>query len=114
MTLFLCSFATSSPTSTTVVPAPNNISCNVPITLTTNTTQNSAQNSAAVGQNSRPAVIRERRQRTAEERRSEGSGRRRSGRNRNSMQLTAATTASPGQQGQGSSKLDLPPGYGKF
>lgn len=59
--------------------------------------------------------MRERRQRTADERRSDGSGRRRSGRNRNSMQLVApaAAVASPGQSGQGSSKLDLPPGYGK-
>lgn len=110
----------SSPTSTAVVPAPNNISCNVP-NVASNNVQNSSQNNVGVGQapggvqtaqNSRP-VMRERRQRNSEERRVDGSARRRSARNRISMGTAAVAAASSGQTQVVPSKLDLPPGYGK-
>ncbi|KAJ3624651.1 hypothetical protein MTP99_018256 [Tenebrio molitor] len=106
-------FITLSPTSTSVVPAPNNISCNVP-----NGAANNILNARGGGDGSpnvvspQRAPMRERRQRSAEER-GGASSRRRSGRNNRN--------AGGGQQPQGSapqpppttqtSKLDLPPGY---
>ncbi|XP_044253822.1 E3 ubiquitin-protein ligase SMURF2 [Tribolium madens] len=89
-------FITLSPTSTSVVSAPNNISCNVP------NGENANIVSPQIGQR---AIVRgERRQRSTEERR-DGSSRRRSGRNnRNS----GGTAQGPVTQ---NSKLDLPPGY---
>jgi hypothetical protein len=108
-------FITLSPTSTSVVPAPNNISCNVP-----NGAANNILNARGGGDGSpnvvspQRAPMRERRQRSAEER-GGASSRRRSGRNNRN--------AGGGQQPQGSapqpppttqtSKLDLPPGYGE-
>ncbi|KAJ8931387.1 hypothetical protein NQ314_015705 [Rhamnusium bicolor] len=121
-------FITVSPTTTALVPAPNNISCNVPnnnvpisssnsVTVTASVnnvpTSASAVQSAVSPQPPQRAVMRDRRQRSSEERR-DGSSRRRQGRNRNGM--NAVQVASQ-QQSNGTngvivgSKLDLPPGY---
>ncbi|KAF5295220.1 hypothetical protein FQR65_LT10504 [Abscondita terminalis] len=79
-------------TSNTVVPAPNNISCNAP----------NAENGGRA---------RDRRQRSLEERRADGSGgRRRSGRNRSSLNGTQIPPAQ-GQTSIDPNKLDLPVGY---
>lgn len=63
-------------------------------------------------------ATRERRQRSNEERR-DGSGRRRTPRNRNSVNLQPPPPAGPQTNGAingitGNHKIDLPPGYGKF
>ncbi|EFA08997.2 E3 ubiquitin-protein ligase SMURF2 isoform X1 [Tribolium castaneum] len=94
-------FITLSPTSTSVIPAPNNISCNAPNGENTNV----VSPQMGQGQGQRAIVRSERRQRSAEERR-DGSSRRRSGRNnRNSGGTTAQGPVTQ------NSKLDLPPGY---
>lgn len=84
-------FITLSPTSTSVIPAPNNISCNA----------------GSNGESPQRAVVRNERRRQEERR--DGSSRRRSGRsNRNSGTGQGNTSAN-----NNNSKLDLPPGYGK-
>lgn len=125
------SFVTVSPTTTAVVPAPNNISCNVPNNNVPISSSNVPTNSVPVTSNSvnnvpTSASVQSvvspqapqraaRRQRGSEERR-DGSSRRRSGRNRNALNVPQAA---PPQQSNGTngivagSKLDLPPGYGK-
>lgn len=115
-------FTPVSPTTTAVVPAPNNISCNVP-NVTNNNTANiqniSVNQSASSGSGSSsaqaavsPRQVRERKQRTGDERRNDGS-RRRNGRSRNAVQVTQTSGQNQGQpQVPVSSKLDLPPGYG--
>lgn len=107
----------SSPTSTAVIPAPNNISCNASSNANSN---NTSQNGTDSGTGQLPAASaqrphRDRRQRSGEDRRGEGSSRRRLVRNRNSIQ-GIAQAASPVQSSANSntSRLDLPPGYGKL
>ncbi|RZC33616.1 E3 ubiquitin-protein ligase SMURF2 [Asbolus verrucosus] len=96
-------FIQLSPTSTSVVPAPNNISCNA-------SNNNGVANGSDAVSPQRGAG-RERRQRSAEERR-DGSSRRRSGRNvRNSGGGGPAVQNNQQAQGSAASKLDLPPGY---
>uniref|UniRef100_V5G4U9 E3 ubiquitin-protein ligase SMURF1 n=1 Tax=Anoplophora glabripennis TaxID=217634 RepID=V5G4U9_ANOGL len=121
-------FVVVSPTTTAVVPAPNNISCNVPNNSVPISSSNVPTNSVPVTSNSvnnvpTSASVQSvvspqapqraaRRQRGSEERR-DGSSRRRSGRNRNAANVQPA----PPQQSNGTngvvagSKLDLPPGY---
>lgn len=110
------SFITLSPTSTSVVPAPNNISCNVPNSVAVaNNPPNGvvasprSEQQGAVSPQRSGAAGRERRPRSVEERR-DGSGRRRSGRN-NRNSVTAAAAA-PAGAAPSNGKLDLPPGYG--
>ena len=103
----------SSPTSSAVVPAPNNISCNVPVSSNNDQHQQAAPQSI-VSTPQRPQ--RERRQRSNEDRRNDGSSRRRAQRNRNSVaggppQVTGAQGTGQASSSQ-SAKLDLPPGYG--
>lgn len=125
-------FVSVSPTTTAVVPAPNNISCNVPNNSVpisssnvpangvpvTPTSVNNVPTSASVQSVVSPQAPQRaaRRQRASEERR-DGSSRRRSGRNRNAPNVPQAA---PPQQSNGTngvvagSKLDLPPGYGEL
>ncbi|KAI4455857.1 hect domain ubiquitin-protein ligase [Holotrichia oblita] len=104
----------SSPTSTAVIPAPNNISCNASSNANPNNTSQNGNDSGAVQVPAASAQRqhRERRQRSGEDRRGEGSSRRRPPRNRNSIQ-GIAQAASPVQSSANSntSRLDLPPGY---
>lgn len=125
-------FVSVSPTTTAVVPAPNNISCNVPNNNVPISSSNVPTNSVPVTSSSANNVPTSpsvqsvvspqapqratRRQRGSEERR-DGSSRRRSGRNRNAPNVAQAP---PPQQTNGTNgvvagnKLDLPPGYGKL
>lgn len=90
-----------SSTSNTVIPAPNNISCNVPNVSETPSNQNGR------------IAQRDRRQRSLEERRTDGAGRRRSARNRNSVHGSqVAASSTQGLSQNDASKLDLPAGYG--
>ncbi|XP_017779182.1 PREDICTED: E3 ubiquitin-protein ligase SMURF2 [Nicrophorus vespilloides] len=91
-----------SPTSTAVVPAPNNISCNAPSTQAVSPTQ--VPRGGAQRNNYR--------QRSAEERRTDGSaGRRRSGRNRNATSSNAVSQAQENGNSSGGSGWDVPSGY---
>lgn len=97
--------------STAVTIAPNNSTCNVPTTSVQNVNNASltpgAQNARTPGRDRRQV-------RSAEERRGEGSSRRRTARNRNS--LNAVHMLAPQSQTSPTtpaSRLDLPPGYGK-
>ncbi|CAG9864103.1 unnamed protein product [Phyllotreta striolata] len=97
-------FPISYPTSTAVVPAPNNISCNVPVAVTNKAAP------ALVGSPQQRVSTRERRPRPGNEDRREGSSRRRQGRNRNS-----ANGGPSGSNGLiDGAMMDLPPGYGEF
>lgn len=109
----------TSSTSSAVISAPNNISCNVPNANGNNVTDNVASNNnnsahrsdhgdANNRAQSARNALRDKRQRSTEERRTENGGRRRSGRNRNSLNSTQASQHSE------AAKLDLPPGYGKL
>lgn len=114
--------STLSPTTTAVVPAPNNISCNVPNNTNINLLNNSPSANGRVDQPPPPPIQQrgqrnDRRQRSSEERQM---GRRRSSRNsnnnnnRNSINGNAVqhAVASPSQtNGAHNNKLDLPPGY---
>ncbi|KAL3273220.1 hypothetical protein HHI36_014674 [Cryptolaemus montrouzieri] len=110
------SFTSCAATTTAVIPAPNNISCNVPPVnsnglLSAENAASGSEDRASPGtvspQASTRAVMRERR-RSGEGR--DSSGRRRSGRQRNSLNVSSGqngtTVTSPS-----SSKMDLPPGY---
>ncbi|CAH1112298.1 unnamed protein product [Psylliodes chrysocephalus] len=97
------------PTSTAVVPAPNNISCNVPVTASNTpvtVTNKTPATAAVVGSPPQRSTTRERRPRTVNnEERRDGSSRRRQGRNRNSVNGVA------GSNGLTGVIMDLPPGY---
>lgn len=98
---------------TSVVPAPNNISSNIPnnnnnVQAIVNPNVSSA--SGVQGAVS-PRQGRDRKQRSNDERRNEGSSRRRNARNRNGA-IPQASTTGQGQP-QVPSRMDLPPGYGK-
>lgn len=105
-----------SQTTTSVVPAPNNISSNVPNNLNNNNSvQNSVDHSASSGSSGAQAAVsprqtRERKPRTTEERRNDGSSRRRNARNRTAPPPPGTSQGQP----QVPSRMDLPPGYGKF
>lgn len=99
----------TSPTST-VVLAPNNTSCNV--TNSSNGLSPGSQNMSAMSPQIQRPHVRDRRQRSSEERNSDNSARRRSGRNRNSLNA-AHLSPQPASVASLSSRLDLPPGYGR-
>lgn len=106
------SFVTS-PTSTSVLSAPNNISCNAPNNNNNLTVNGNGSEGVNVVSPQR-GVVRERRQRSDE--RNGGSSRRRSGRNnRNAggapQSQPTQTNAAVNSHGN---KMDLPPGYGEF
>ncbi|XP_072382780.1 E3 ubiquitin-protein ligase SMURF2 [Diabrotica undecimpunctata] len=109
-------FPTVSPTSTAVVPAPNNISCNAPaVPVTTGSTLVTVTNNGGgvVGSPQQRVTTRERRPRPSNEgERRDGSSRRRQGRNRNSVNVVASPSNN-NQNGLAVAgvKMDLPPGY---
>lgn len=98
---------------TAVTIAPNNTSCNVPATNTSVHNSNVLTQSSVQTPRAQP---RDRRQsRSVEERRGDGSGRRRTGRNRNSLNAVQMLAAQPQTSSSTpASRLDLPPGYGMF
>lgn len=109
-----CKQAPLSPRSVPITPptavtiAPNNSTINVPTT----SVQNIISGVTPVPNSRTPARDR-RTPRSGEERRGDGSSRRRTPRNRNSA--TAMLAATPlTSNGTPASRLDLPPGYGKF
>lgn len=97
---------------TTVTIAPNNSSCNVPTTSVQNATPTTP---GVITQNSRTPSRDRRQPRSGEERRGEGSGRRRTPRNRNAANVghMLANSSSATSNGTPASRLDLPPGYGE-
>lgn len=96
--------------STTVTIAPNNSTCNVPTT----SVQNGNVTSTPGALNSRTPARDRRQSRSVEERRGDGSSRRRAARNRNSLNAIHMLAAPPQTSLQTpASRLDLPPGYGK-
>lgn len=106
--------------SNTVIPAPNNISCNAASVangeLNLSNGHLMAESNVEGGStgvaSTRPPQ-RDRRQRSIDERRVDSAGRRRSGRNRSSMAAShGSATQNQAQQLTPVSKLDLPPGYG--
>ncbi|GJQ81715.1 hypothetical protein Trydic_g9156 [Trypoxylus dichotomus] len=103
----------SSPTSTAVIPAPNNISCNASSNANSNgTPQNSNDTESVQPQTANQKQHRERRQRSSEDRRGEGSSRRRPNRARNSIQgISQVTPPVQSSSSSNNSRLDLPPGY---
>lgn len=96
---------------TTVTIAPNNSSCNVPTT----SVQNATPVTPGAAQNSRTPSRDRRQPRSGEERRGDGSSRRRTPRNRNGAGAShmLASSSSATSNGTPASRLDLPPGYGK-
>ncbi|CAH1154742.1 unnamed protein product [Phaedon cochleariae] len=105
-----------SPTSTTVLAAPNNISCNAPssnsVLITAQTTPLGASQTSTANQQTPPrGPTRERRQRGGEERR-EGSGRRRPTRSRNGPGPGVGTASQGGSNAPVAGiRMDLPSGY---
>lgn len=106
---------TSSATSTAVIPAPNNISCNASNASVNGVEQCDAEVASPIQQQvAHPQrQHRERRQRSGEDRRNEGSSRRRGARNRNSIQGTQIASPVQSPTSPTTTRLDLPPGYGK-
>lgn len=97
--------------STAVTIAPNNSTCNVPTTSVQNVSP------ATPGAPNSRTPARDRRQnRSVEERRGDGSSRRRMARNRNSLNAIHVANAQPqtSPANPPTSRLDLPPGYGKY
>lgn len=94
--------------STAVTIAPNNSTCNVPTT--------SVQNPVSPGmQNGRTPTRDKRQNRSMEERRIDGSNRRRVARNRNSLNAALVPNAQPQTSPTvPPNRLDLPPGYGNI
>lgn len=117
------SYTNCTATATAVIPAPNNISCNAPPAANAQNAPPKAvetgvvcldERGAVSPQASTRAVLRERR-RSGEGGR-DGSGRRRSGRQRNSLNAPGGAVGGAGQAGHSSSvpssgNMDLPPGY---
>ncbi|XP_057668198.1 E3 ubiquitin-protein ligase SMURF2 [Diorhabda carinulata] len=113
-------FASVSPTSTAVVPAPNNISCNAPsvpvapVNTVSTCVASTSNVSRLVSSPQQRIATRERRPRPNNEgERREGSSRRRQGRNRNSVNGAASPSGSNNNQNGllAAMKMDLPPGY---
>lgn len=106
------SFITS-PTSTSVLSAPNNISCNVPNNNNNLTVNGNGSEGVNVVSPQR-GVVRERRQRSDE--RNGGSSRRRSGRNNRNAggAVQSQPTQANAPAGPHGNKMDLPSGYGEY
>ncbi|XP_025829571.1 E3 ubiquitin-protein ligase SMURF2 [Agrilus planipennis] len=97
--------------SNSFIPAPNK-SCNVPTNVPKLTSQSGSSSGCGSSNGpcgGTPASARERRQRTSEERRVDSAGRKRSARNRNSIDVSQMTPSTA--YTAHNSKLDLPPGY---
>lgn len=116
------------PSTTSVVTAPNNVSCNVPttttaspvaVTVSTTTTTPSTVQQNPICSPQRTVTtngIRERRQRSNEDGRRDGGSRRRTPKNRNSVHGHGGQSSTTQMQSNGvnGSKMELPPGYGEW
>lgn len=101
--------------STAVTIAPNNSSCNVPTSgVQSVPVAVSASGPSPVVANARTPARDRRQPRSVDERRSEGSSRRRAARNRNSLNAHMAAIQPQTSSATPASRLDLPPGYGKW